>query len=217
MLPDNKDCRVVKVGDCSILALSRDPKYSSLHKPIVDALGKSKERRCCLSTCKKVFVANKTMLNPGVIVGPAFHPKLGSKPWVCQEHWMRSVQDEQDGDKTCEVAMLDMECSTLLDEPGSPVIGGQPCLKGIKRKLVFATTPEEKRGKIATYASGSGPKKASPLPRRKRGPKGPLAASLSTDPGCSNSQQDSSDMFLDSAGLDTRIIDDASDDGGMNK
>ena len=57
---------------------------------------------------------------------------------------MRSVQAEEDGDKTCEVAMLDMESSALMNGPNSPVIGGQTCMKGIKRQLVFATTPEDR-------------------------------------------------------------------------
>ena len=58
-----------------------------------------------------------------IIVGPESHGRLGSKTWVCKEHWEKSVME--DTDKLCDRALLEHESEEfLLPSPGNAQVRG---------------------------------------------------------------------------------------------
>ena len=112
----NEGCRVVKVGQTNILAVSKDTGFTSTHTARCDVYGKSIEQKCYL--CSKVFVGEVTLLCPVIIVGPESHGRLGSKTWVCKEHWEQSVMENTD--MLCDRALLEHESEEfLLPSPGN--------------------------------------------------------------------------------------------------
>ena len=100
----NRDCRVVRVGDVCVLALTKKPHVVTRHKALCNAFGTAVKAKCPLTACKRGFVDGVTMIAPVNIVGPISHGNLGGHIWVCEEHWVISAEDDEE-DELSKVAL----------------------------------------------------------------------------------------------------------------
>ena len=165
----NKNCRVVRVKETCFLAFSSDSQYLTKHQPFIDVHGRKVKKNCL--GCNNEFVEAETEIGPVIVVGPDYHGKLGEQTWVCREHWEKSVTNEVEEDKVCEVAAIQEEALEYLER--SPVVTSKTSKLKLRKRLNFSggkkdsgmtgvkvlklkkTLKEKKDDDVATSGAGS--------------------------------------------------------------